>query len=305
MTGFISIIICTRDRAHILSRALRSLARQTVHFEKYEVIVVDDGSRDDTSEECERLRSELPNMKYVPAGEHVGTGRAGNIGLKSARGEFLAFTDDDCIVKEDWVERMTAALHQEPIIAGTIASPTENRMKLCHNIDEFHLFSPGRKAGPVDFIAGANMGLRRSVLEELNGFRESGQMCEDMELVLRARQKGYRPYFVPDILVTHDPDRSAFLPVLKHAALRASETVHLRNQYRSLLKTPFVIRSPLLLLACAPLIALKVTAGIYLDNRRLARYFWTAPVVYVLKLAWCWGAARSLRTHKSKKAESQ
>ena len=47
-----------------------------------------------------------------------------------------------------------------------------------------------------------------------------------------------------------------------------------------------------------PMIALKVTAEIYLGNRRLARYLWTAPVICVLKLAWCWGAAYGLRAQK-------
>lgn len=265
--------------------------------------MVDDGSTDDTAEACNTVRSELPNMKYVPMGEHVGFSRAGNMGLRTARGDLLLFTDDDCIVQEDWVERMTAALDQEPIIAGTIASPTKNRMKLCHNIDEFHPFLPGRKAGPGNFIAGANMGFRRSVLEELNGFCESEQLCRDMELILRARQKGYQPYHAPDVVVTHDPDRTTFASVLSHSMFRASETIRLRVQYRSLLKTPFVLRSPILLLVCAPLLALKVTTGIYLSNWRLARYFWTVPFIYTLKLAWCWGAARSLWTHPIEKSK--
>ena len=295
-----SVIIRTRNRAHLLSRALRSLALQTTGFETFEIIVVDDGSMDDTSDVCEKLKPDLPNMRYIPMKEHFGIGRAGNVGLKTAGGDLLLFTDDDCIVREDWVERMVGALAQEPIVVGLISSPTKNRSILCHNIDEFHPFLPGRRAGPVDFIAGANMGVRRSVLEELKGFRESGQMCEDMELILRARQRGYRPYFRPDVVVTHDPDRGAFLTVLRHSAFRASETIHLRNQYRSLLQTPFVFRSPLLLLTCGPVIALKVTAKIYLGNRRLAKYLWAAPVIYLLKLAWCWGAARSLRSKNRK-----
>ena len=144
MSQFASVIIRTRNRGHLLSRALRSLTCQTMSFDNFEVIVVDDGSRDNTAEQCDRLRSELPNMKYVPTGEHVGIGRAGNIGLKIARGDFILFTDDDCIVREDWVERMIRALNKEPIIAGSISSPTLYSIELFHNIDEFHPFLPGR-----------------------------------------------------------------------------------------------------------------------------------------------------------------
>jgi GT2 family glycosyltransferase len=153
----------------------------------------------------------------------------------------------------------------------------------------------GRKAGPVEFIAGSNMGFRKSVLKELNGSQEGRRCAEDMELILRARLKGYRIYFVPDAVVTHDHDRTTLAKILKYSLEHASVTILLRNQYCSLLRTPFVLRSPALILMAAPVIALKVTAGIYMSNLHLAKYFWTAPMVFALKLAWCWGAACGLR----------
>jgi glycosyltransferase involved in cell wall biosynthesis len=300
MEYFASIIIRTRNRARLLSRTLQSLSNQTLDFESFEVIVVDDNSSDNTIEVCRSFRLDLPNLRTVSMDQHSGIGRAGNVGVQISQGDVLLFTDDDCIVNVDWIEKMVQALELEPIVMGTIKSPTDNRIKLCHNIEEFYPYFPGRKAGHVDFIAGANMGCRRSFFEELDGFRESGQMCEDMELILRARLLGYRPFFSPDVIVTHDPERTSFLQILRHSAFRASETIHLRQQYRSLLKTPFILSSPLLLLVCAPVIAFKVTAGVYLGNRRLTKYFWAAPMIYLLKLAWCWGAARSLWQHTSK-----
>jgi hypothetical protein len=83
--------------------------------------------------------------------------------------------------------------------------------------------------------------------------------------------------------------------VLKHASEHASKTILLHNQYDALLQTPFVLRSPGLILLAAPLIALVVTLGIYANSPGLVRYSWTAPLVYAQKLAWCWGAARGLR----------
>ena len=305
MSKFASVLISTRNRAHLLERALLSLARQTMKPEQFEIIVVDDGSTDNTAEVCERMHRELPNLRYIPVGAHVEIGLAGNIGIQSARGSLLLFTDDDCIAREDWVERMTVVLEQEPIIAGAIASPTSNHIKLCHNIAQFYPFMPDQKAGPVEFIAGANMGFSRSVLEELNGFGESRQLCEDMELILRARLKGYIAYFAPDAVVTHDPERTILAAVLRYSSEHASETVLLRNEYRSLLRTPFVLRSSTFLLLAAPVIALKVTLSIYLGNSHLIRYFWTAPVVYSLKLAWCWGAARGLRRQKHAQSKNE
>ncbi len=293
---FVSIVICTYNRAHLLKRVLHSLARQTLSTEQFEVIVVDDGSKDSTRDVCNMMQRKLPNIRYVSSGANIGLGSANNLGVRSARGDYILFIDDDCIAKEDWVECLSKPLKRENIVVGAIASPVSNYIKLCHNIAEFHPFMPGRKAGPVEFIAGANMGFRRPVLEGLNGSQEGRKCADDMELILRARLKGYRIYFVPDAVITHDHNCTTLAEIFRYSSEHASITILLRNQYRSLLRTPFVLRSSILILMAAPVIALKVTAGIYLSNLYLLKRFWTAPTVFALKLAWCWGAARGLQS---------
>ena len=293
--SFTSVIICTYNRAPLLKRVLRSLTKQSLPFNQFEVIVVDDGSQDETAHVCEVMGHELPNLRYVSAGANLGLASARNVGIAEARGNRIIFTDDDCIPERNWTERMSDALEKEAIVAGAIASPTGSYLKLCHNIAEFHHIMAGQKEGPKEFIACANAGFQRSALDDLNGFEDKTNPSEDMELILRARMKGYRVYFVPDAMVEHDPDRMTLASIFKYAARNAAQTVILRNRYRSLLRTPFLLRSPALLLAAAPAIALKVTSGIYFRNPRIAKLFWTAPMVYALKLAWCWGAARSLR----------
>lgn len=294
MKAFVSIIICTYNRAPLLHRALESLARQTLKPEQFEVIVVDDGSADNTAEVCEVMSHRMRNVKCISTGRNTGTGSAANFGVQSSKGDYLAFTDDDCIAREDWAERMSEALEKYPLVAGTVASPVSDFVKLCHNIAEFHPFLPGRKAGPTAFIAGANMGVRRSLFEEVKGFPNAHPVAEDMHFILKAREAGYHIRFVPEAVVTHDHTRISFSSIFRYSAGHASETIILRNKYRMLMSTPFVLRSPVLLLAAAPVIALKVTADIYIKNINNAKFIFTAPVVYALKLAWCWGAARGL-----------
>ncbi|MCX6578486.1 MAG: glycosyltransferase [Candidatus Aminicenantes bacterium] len=294
---FASVILCTYNRAHLLERALRSRACQTVTSEKFEIVVVDDGSTDGTAALCERAGRDLSNMRYVAMGKNLGLAAAGNRGLRSARGEFLLFIDDDCIAQEGWVECMTSSLERHPLAAGAIQSPVSNYIKLCHNISQFHPFMKRRTEGWTGSIAGANMGIRRLVLEELGGFDEKSKV-PDMELMLRARLKGLRVHFAARAVVIHDPDRTSLATVLKNASEHASKTILLRNTYDSLLHTPFVLRSPGLILLGAPLIALMVTLKVYASNSGLVKYFWTAPLVYAQKLAWCWGAARGLRENQ-------
>jgi GT2 family glycosyltransferase len=294
MTTYSTIIICTYNRAKLLRRALGAIARQALRPEQFELIVVDDGSTDDTVSVCDGMRQQMPNLKYVSTGKNIGIGRAANRGLRVAKGEYLMFTDDDCVVREDWAERMRDALGSNPIVAGAIISPVSNFAKLCHNIAQFGPFSPGRKAGPIDFIAGANMGFRRSVIEDLNGFQEAKRRSPDMEIILRARLKGYQINFAPDVVVTHDPDRTTLAAIFSYASRQASSTVVLRHQYQALLRTPLILRVPVLILLASPLIAFGISSRYYLHSRDLLKFFWTMPVVYALKLAWCWGAARGL-----------
>jgi len=294
---FASVILCTYNRVHLLERTLRSLACQTVTPEQFEIVVVDDGSTDGTAALCERAGRDLSNMRYVAVGKNLGLAAAGNRGLRSARGEVLLFIDDDCLALEDWVECLTSSLEQHPLAAGAIQSPVSNYIKLCHNISQFHPFMKRRPEGWTGSIAGANMGIRRLVLEELGGFDEKCKV-PDMELMLRARLKGHRVRFAPRAVVIHDPDRTSLATVLKNASEHASKTILLRKKYGSLLRTPFVLRSPGLILLAAPLIALMVTLRIYANNMGLVKYFWTAPLVFAQKLAWCWGAARGLRENR-------
>jgi GT2 family glycosyltransferase len=275
--------------------------RQSIGADQFEIVAVDDGSRDNTAEVCDEMRAELPNLKYISTGSNKGLANARNIGIAASTGDYLLFTDDDCIASENWVECLRDALGAEKIVAGAVESTTTDFMKLCHNIAQFHAYMPGQKAGVKEMIAGANMAFRRSVIKELEGFQADIPCADDTELALRARAKGYRVAFAPCATVTHDPERTTLKDIVKYAASHASTTIHFRNHYRTLLKTPFVLQSPVLLLMAAPVIALKVTAGIYLQNPHLARLFWTAPMVYVLKLAWCWGAARGLRECQTKK----
>ena len=299
------VIICSYNRAKLLERALRSLARQTLPPERFELVVVDDGSSDETAGVCESLRRDgLPNLKYVHTG-HRGLASARNAGVQSTAAERILFMDDDCVAAPDWVERMIAAVGRHPAIAGAVATSRDSFCRLCNNISQFYAFMPSRKPGPVDFIAGANMGFRRAVIEEVGGFAENLRHAEDMEFILRARGKGYRPCFEPEAVVTHLPDRITLAQIIRHAARHAEHTILLRQRHRRTLRTPFLLRSPALLLAGAPLIALKVTAGIYAGDRKLLRLWWTAPVVYATKLAWCAGAARALRQHRKITSEGQ
>ncbi|KKU05630.1 MAG: hypothetical protein UX07_C0014G0001, partial [Parcubacteria group bacterium GW2011_GWA2_45_30] len=94
-----SIIIPTYNRAGLLKQGLEAVAAQTVPRYMYEVIVINDGSRDYTNRVAEEFQKNHPeiNFTYLKQKNH-GVSHARNQGIKRAKGEIIFFTDDDCVV---------------------------------------------------------------------------------------------------------------------------------------------------------------------------------------------------------------
>ena len=109
----INVVVCTYNRSEGLRVCLESLRRQTARPEDYGVLVVDNGSTDDTGDVVGRLKVEMPNLRYhfdpVPD-----VAAARNRGLELTECDLVGYIDDDEEVAPDWVARMLAAFEQQP-----------------------------------------------------------------------------------------------------------------------------------------------------------------------------------------------
>jgi cellulose synthase/poly-beta-1,6-N-acetylglucosamine synthase-like glycosyltransferase len=300
---FVSVIVCTYNRAALLERLLEVLTRQTLPHDEFEVIVVIDGSTDGSGNVCQKMADKLPNLRIITKTKNAGFSIAANDALKIAQGEYLAFTDDDCLPYPNWIESMRNALLSDDIVAGGIDSPAKNYLTLVANISEFHPFMKFGGFKQIGFIAGANMGFRREILLSLGGFKEK-YTTPDMELILRAQNQGYRIHFHPECRVLHSPVRGGLPSVLAHVRSYSKITIQLRNQYRDLIHTPFFLRSPRWLMIFTPLIAAGKTIEIYFGDLWMLRFIHTAPLVFLLKFNWCIGAYQGLKAMEQKSSQS-
>jgi glycosyltransferase involved in cell wall biosynthesis len=107
MDLLISVIVVTYNRAHFLKEALESIQKQT--FKDYEVILVDDGSTDDTKEIAEKYEG----IRYIYQ-EHNGISKARNTAVKAARGKWVAFLDSDDLWEKDKLQKQVDYLHAHP-----------------------------------------------------------------------------------------------------------------------------------------------------------------------------------------------
>jgi GT2 family glycosyltransferase len=192
----VSVVVPTHDRAGLLPRALASVRRQT--FTDHEIIVVDDGSTDDT----ERVLRDLGvPLRYLRQ-RHAGVSAARNRGVAAARGEWIAFLDSD----DEWLPEKLA--RQMAFIAargGVDACQTEeiwmrNGVRvnpgLRHRKPSGDIFLPSLARCLVSPSA---VVIRRTLLDAAGGFDEGLPACEDYDLWLRVAV-GAPVHLVPELL---------------------------------------------------------------------------------------------------------
>ena len=227
----ISVVVCTYNRADLLQICLDTLVRQDASPGSYEIIVVDNNSTDDTRAVVESLQARWPNMRYVFE-QKQGLSHARNCGARAARGDYVAFVDDECKVPQHWLARIQALIAEHaPVMAGGPYDPWYRDEKPAWFKDKYastaEQFGTSRPLGANEFVSGGNMFIRRDVLEELGGFDPRFGMHgtrvaygEETVLQLRLRQR------MPDVVIYRDCDL-----LLYH--LVRPEKMHIINAVRS------------------------------------------------------------------------
>lgn len=199
----ISVIIPTYNRAKYLPRSLASLANQTLPKNDFEVIVVNDGSRDKTEEVAKKFQEEL-NLNSLKQ-NHGGASRARNQGIKSAQSEILVFFDDDAIADNDWLKNIAKIMEHEKIITGRVEPINNNIWQFFaphYNQSDFPHESPN--------ILEGNCALHKSVFDDLGLFDENLDYGhEGEEFRLRALKK-YQIMYYPEMLIYHDYSSGLF-----------------------------------------------------------------------------------------------
>lgn len=127
-TQSVSILVITRNRSGILNELLRSLVAQSI--KALEVIIVDNGSYDDTKKVCKKYAKSLP-IRYIYE-ETIGIPAARNASIKAAKGSVCAFIDDDCIADTSWIKQICATFTKNTVdaVIGFSESHTANPIQL-------------------------------------------------------------------------------------------------------------------------------------------------------------------------------
>jgi len=215
----ISAIICTHNRAEYLLKAIQSLVDQTLDKTKYEIIVVDNKSTDNTKNIALDNFSTVSNLKYLyePV---LGLSQARNTGLNRANGKYVAYLDDDAIANPRWLENILEvfekATPQPGIVSGRVKPIWERSRpvwlpdKLLGSLTIVDWSKQAIFLNKEQWPAGANIAFPKNLLEKVGGFdtalgRKGNKLLsmEEIDVRQKIEDKGYKCYYSPDIVVSH------------------------------------------------------------------------------------------------------
>ena len=218
----LSIIIISFNTREILTDCIKSIIKYTKDVD-YEIIVVENDSKDGSLERIKELTQKYPQVKLVDAKANIGFGRANNLGAKSAKGEYLLLLNSDTLVFDNAIKESLDSFKKYPR-AGVFSCRLLNADKSIQAsgghfptlgnvfawqffiddlpivgrlIPSFHpqLASYNRNR-QMDWITGAFMVIPKKVFDKVHGFDENIFMyTEEMELCYRLRQLGYETIF--------------------------------------------------------------------------------------------------------------
>ncbi|HEX3625632.1 MAG TPA: glycosyltransferase family 2 protein [Verrucomicrobiae bacterium] len=211
----ISIIICTRNRASSLRQTLAALRKvRILAGHRAEVIVVDNGSTDDTA--CVAQTAGLKNMEAVYLFEpRKGKSNALNSGLAVARGETLVFTDDDVVPSEDWIEQILLCFDKTrcDALVGKITLAPHLERPWIKDLEKDYLAITDFESGRAIHWIGANGAFQRRCMQRVRQFDpELGPgalgLAEDTLFGFQLVEAGFRIEYAAGAGVVHQPDKS-------------------------------------------------------------------------------------------------
>ena len=212
----VTAIVATQNRCRSLQTCLAHLWHSAEELGDCEVIVVDNGSSDGTREMVMELEAETPAIiRYMFEGRR-GKSRALNTGIAAAKGEIIAFTDDDCYVSEKWFRSIANEFMDDSSLGGV-----GGQVELFNDRDARISLRSGQKkmwvqsaSDALYLLMGCNMAFRKQIFEKVGGFDcnlgpGTNVVAEDIDFLYRVYRSGEKLAYVPEITLQHDHGRSA------------------------------------------------------------------------------------------------
>lgn len=230
---FLSIIIVNYNTGKLLFDCVKSIYAES-GFSDFEIIIIDNASRDDS---LMRLKKEYLDIRIIINKENLGFAKAVNQALDIANKEFILLLNPDTVMLSGCLEKMVTFLQNNPKAGacGPAIYKSDNNLQMsCHHFprlvdiffDKSHLNKIFRKNSlfgryqmsywnhdsikQVDWLTGACFMIRAALLREINGLDPRFFMfCEDIDLCIRVKEKGFKIFYLPQAKIIHHKSGSS------------------------------------------------------------------------------------------------
>lgn len=201
-----SVIIPTYSRPNELIRCVASIAACNFDRSRLEVIVVNDGG--ETIDEIARLPQFADFPLRTFSQPNRGPGAARNRGAAVARGRYLAFVDDDCIMPENWLELLEATVSRFPrrLVGGkTVNVLDDNAFSQASQslVDYVYHYYNAEDTDRTRFFASNNLAVDGKMFAECGGFDESFRTAEDRDFCRMWKARGWGFHYAPEVVIRH------------------------------------------------------------------------------------------------------
>lgn len=198
----VTVVVPVKDGGASLGHQLEALVAQRYHG-PWEVVVVDNGSRDDSAAVARSFADRLPGLRLLPATERQSVSHARNVGVRAAAGEFVVICDADDVVAAGWLAALAGAAQRGHIVGGRLDDssndPVHIRWRGPLPTDRLMTFERS-----LPFAAGCNFGVWKHIFDELDGWDEGFVGgSEDIDFCWRAQQRGYTIGYEPEAVVRY------------------------------------------------------------------------------------------------------
>lgn len=245
----VSVVIVSLNGKKHLEKLIPTILEQNIPKKSFEIILVDNGSKDGT---LSFISSKFKDIRFVPLPDNYGFSTANWEGIKAAQGKYIALVNNDCRVKENWLETFLNSIEENTVLSGKILSWDGKKVDFIGGILTFdgHAFQnfqgfPSEnfkdlKKEYLPFPCGGNCFFEKDIFIKTDGFDpDFFAYLEDVDWGRRLWISGYKVKFVPDATVYHKGSATGInLGIFKRAYLfeRNAFLVFYKNMEENLLK---------------------------------------------------------------------